>query len=114
MSQTLQYKGYDGSVEYSAEDRVLHGSLLGIRDSVVYEGTDVDGLESNFHAAVDEYLAFCAVEGKTPDQPFKGSFNIRVGPDLHKRAALYAEEHELKLNTVVSRALEEFLIQANS
>lgn len=34
MSQTLQYKGYDGSVELSAEDRILHGSLLGIRDAV--------------------------------------------------------------------------------
>jgi predicted HicB family RNase H-like nuclease len=68
MSQTLQYKGYDGSVEYSAEDRVLHGSLLGIRDGVVYEGSDVDSLESNFRAAVDEYLVFCAEAGKTPDR----------------------------------------------
>jgi len=112
MSQTLQYKDYDGSVEYSAEDRILHGSLLGIRDAVTFEGVDVDSLEANFRAAVDEYLAFCAAEGKTPDQPFKGSFNIRVGPDLHKRAALYAEAHKQKLNTVVSKALEEFLTQA--
>jgi len=112
MSQTLQYKDYDGSVEYSAEDRILHGSLLGIRDAVTFEGVDVDSLEANFRAAVDEYLAFCAAEGKTPDQPFKGSFNIRVGPDLHKRAALYAEAHQQKLNTVVSKALEEFLTQA--
>jgi predicted HicB family RNase H-like nuclease len=109
MSQTLQYKGYDGSVEYSAEDRILHGSLLGIRDAIVYEGADVDGLESNFRAAVDEYLAFCAAEGKVPDQPFKGSFNIRVGSDLHKRAALFAEQHNQKLNAVVSQALEQFL-----
>jgi len=112
MSQTLQHKGYDGSVEYSAEDRLLHGSLLGIRDGVVYEGSDVDSLESNFRAAVDEYLAFCAAEGKTPDKPFKGSFNIRVGSELHKRAALFAEENNQKLNTVVSKALEEFLTQA--
>jgi predicted HicB family RNase H-like nuclease len=114
MSQTLQYKGYDGSVEFSAEDRVLHGSLLGIRDAIVFEGADVDGLESNFRAAVDEYLAFCAEEGKAPDQPFKGSFNIRVGPDLHKRAALFAAQHNQKLNAVVSKALEEFLVQASS
>jgi predicted HicB family RNase H-like nuclease len=113
MSRTLQYKGYDGSVEYSAEDRVLHGLLLGIRDSIVYEGVDVDSLESNFRAAVDEYLAFCDAEGKVPDQPFKGSFNIRVGPDLHKRAALFAEEHHQKLNAVVSKALEEFLNEAH-
>jgi hypothetical protein len=36
MSVTLPYKGYDGSVEYSAEDRVLHGRILGIRDMVSF------------------------------------------------------------------------------
>jgi predicted HicB family RNase H-like nuclease len=113
MSQTLQHKGYDGSVEYGAEDRVLRGSLLGIRDAVVYEGFDVDSLESNFRAAVDEYLAFCAAEGRTPDQPFKGSFNIRVGPELHKRAALFAEARNQKLNAVVSKALEKYLSKAS-
>ncbi|WP_058189487.1 type II toxin-antitoxin system HicB family antitoxin [Terracidiphilus gabretensis] len=109
MSQTLRHKGYDGSVEYSAEDRILHGSLLGIRDMVTYEGSDVDSLEANFKAATDEYLALCEVEGKTPDQPFKGSFNVRVGADLHKRAALFAEDHHQKLNNVISQALETFL-----
>ncbi|MGB6686298.1 MAG: type II toxin-antitoxin system HicB family antitoxin [Terracidiphilus sp.] len=112
MSQTLNYKGYDGSVEYSAEDRVLHGAALGIRDAVVYEGADVKGLEANFREAVDEYLAFCAAERKSPDQPFKGTFNVRVGRDLHKRAALFAEEHHQKLNAVVTKALEEFLTES--
>jgi len=109
MSQTLRYKGYDGSVEYSSEDRLLHGTLLGLRDTVSYGGKDVKSLESNFRAAVDEYLAFCKAEGKTPDQPFKGSINVRVGRDLHKRAALFAEENHQKLNSVVTKALEEFL-----
>jgi predicted HicB family RNase H-like nuclease len=68
MSQTLQHKGYDGSVNYSTEDRILHGSLRGIRDAVVYEGADLDSLETNFRAAVDEYVAFCAEEGKVPDR----------------------------------------------
>jgi predicted HicB family RNase H-like nuclease len=114
MSQTLQYKGYDGSDEYSAEDRLLHGKLLGFRDAIVYEGSDVDSLESNFRAAVDECLAFCTEESKTPDQPFKGSFNVRVGLDLHKQAALFAEEHNQELNAVVSKALEEYLVQAHA
>jgi predicted HicB family RNase H-like nuclease len=112
MSRTLQYKGYDGSVLYSAEDKLLHGRILGIRDMVSFEGTDVKSLEKNFKAAVDEYLAFCAAEDKTPDLPFKGSFNVRISRDLHQRAALYAEEHELKLNAVVQLALKEYLTHA--
>jgi predicted HicB family RNase H-like nuclease len=112
MSQTLEHKGYNGSVLYSAEDRVLHGRILGIRDVVTYEGTDVSSLEGNFRSAVEEYLAFCAEEGKTPETPFKGSFNVRLSQELHKRAALYAEQHQRKLNAVVKEALEEYLSQA--
>ncbi len=53
MSQTMQYKGYDGSVLYSAEDRLLHGKILGIRDTVIYDGIDIPKLETNFQGAVD-------------------------------------------------------------
>ena len=112
MSKTLNYKGYDGSVEYSAEDRLLHGRILGIRDMVLYDGASIREIEKNFRGAVDEYLAFCAAEGKTPDVPFKGSFNVRIPQDLHQRAARYAEEHEMKLNAVVQQALKEYLTHA--
>ena len=112
MSKTLTYKGYDGSVEYSAEDRLLHGRILGIRDMVLYDGASIREIEKNFRGAVDEYLAFCAAEGKTPDVPFKGSFNVRIPQDLHQRAARYAEEHEMKLNAVVQQALKEYLTHA--
>ncbi len=112
MSGMLEYKGYNGSVQYSAEDRILHGKVIGVRDMITYEGSDVKGLEGNFKKAVDEYLRFCEAEGKTPDTPYKGSFNVRLGHDLHKRAALYAETHKQKLNAVVNEALEEFLGRA--
>ncbi len=76
MSQTIQYKGYEGSVLYSAEDRLLHGKILGIRDMVIYDGIDIATIEKNFCDAVDEYLAFCKQRNKPPNIPSKGSFNI--------------------------------------
>ena len=112
MSRTLQHRGYDGSVSYSAEDKMLHGRVLGVRDMISFGGTGVKSLEKNFKGAVDEYLAFCEAEGKTPDAPFKGSFNVRIPQDLHQRAARYAEEHEMKLNAVVQQALKEYLTHA--
>jgi predicted HicB family RNase H-like nuclease len=112
MSQTLTHEGYDGSVEYSAEDRILHGRILGIRDMVTFEGTDIASLERNFAAAVNEYLSFCKEQGKEPAQPFSGTFNVRTGVELHRRAALYAEAHSEKLNNVVKQALESFLEHA--
>jgi predicted HicB family RNase H-like nuclease len=76
MSQTLPHKGYEGSVLYSAEDRLLHGKILGIRDMVIYDGIDIPTIEKNFRDAVDEYLAFCEQIGKTPSSPSKGGFTV--------------------------------------
>ena len=112
MSQTLHHRGYDGSVLYSAEDKLLYGRLLGIRDSITYEGDGVVSLEANFKEAVDEYIADCEREGRKPETPYKGSFNVRVAVDLHQRAARFAEQHEIALNTVVQNALTQFLSKA--
>ena len=113
MRDFIEYKGYIGSVHFSGEDEVFHGKLQGIRDLVTYEGTDVTSLKQSFHGAVDDYLATCKKRGKAPDQPFKGSFNVRVGRELHKRAAVFASERKMKLNAVVSEALEKYLETAN-
>jgi predicted HicB family RNase H-like nuclease len=59
MSSVLEYNGYLGSAEFSAEDEVFHGRLEGIRDLVTYEGTDVESLKRAFHKAVDDYIATC-------------------------------------------------------
>lgn len=94
---------------YSAEDEMLHGRVLGIRDTISYGGTTVKSLAKNFRDAVEEYLRFCESTGKVPSPPFKGSFNVRVSPELHQRAALYADEHDMKLNAVVQQALSDYL-----
>ena len=113
MSESLEYKGYVGSVHYSDEDEVFHGKLEGLRDLVTYEGTDVRSLKKGFREAVDDYLSTCARRGRRPDVPFKGSFNVRVGRELHKRAAVFAAARQKKLNALVSEALESYLEAGN-
>ena len=70
MSNMLTHKGYFGSVQYSEEDRVLHGKIEFIRSLVSYEGTDIDSLEAAFKEAVDDYLVLCEEQGKEPEQSF--------------------------------------------
>jgi predicted HicB family RNase H-like nuclease len=111
MSTLSEYKGYLGTVEYSAEDRCFHGKIAGIRDLVSDDGTTVDELETTFHGAVDEYLAFCKAEGKQPDQPFSGTFQLRLKGGLHKRLAIYAEEKHETLNAVANEAIEKMLTE---
>lgn len=104
----MEYKGYLGSVEFSEADGVFFGKVLGIRALLSYEGTTAKELVEDFHGAVDDYLALCAAEGTQPEKAYKGSFNVRVSPELHRQAALYAQAHHLSLNGVVERALQTY------
>jgi predicted HicB family RNase H-like nuclease len=113
MSSTLQHRGYEGSVQYSAEDKMLHGRLLCARDIVSYGGVDLPELETNFRDAVDEYLAFCAETGKTPDPPNPLATEVALKHDLTTQALRFAEQHERPLDTVVNDALREYLAKAS-
>ena len=106
---SMEFKGYVGSAHYSDEDEVFHGKLEGIRDLVTFEANDTAGLKKQFREAVNDYLKWCKTRGKTPDLPYKGTFNVRVGPDLHKRAAIHAAASHKKLNAIVTEALERYL-----
>ena len=108
-SQLKKYKGYTGTVNYSADDRVFWGKLDGIRATVTYEGRDVDSLEKAFREAVDDYLELCEQQSIEPEKPFKGTFNVRVPNDLHRDLARYAQETDMKLNSVAKVAFEHFL-----
>ncbi len=106
---TIQYKGYHGSVEISPEDNVLYGKLLFISPLVTYEGTTAQDLEDAFKEAVDSYLNDCKTDGVTPIKPCKGSFNVRVGHDLHLAAAVASHRASLNLNEFMKQALAEKL-----
>jgi predicted HicB family RNase H-like nuclease len=109
MNDMLEYKGYLGSILFSEEDEVFHGRLEFIRDLVTYEGTDAKGLRQAFQESVDDYLELCVSEGREPDVPLKGSFNVRPGRELHRRAMLHARRSGLNLNAVVTNALRRYL-----
>lgn len=108
MSDHLEYKGYGGSVDLDQRDAILHGRLVGIRDLVTYEAPDAAGLMQAFREAVDDYLADCAADGREPDKPFKGRFNVRVDPETHRALALIAGQRRSNLNAVASEALEAY------
>lgn len=101
----LEYKGYTGSIEYSPEDSLLYGKVLGIRGLISYEGETGKLLEQDFKEAVDSYLTECKAEGKSPEKPFKGSFNVRIPASLHQLAALLAMEDKVSLNNFVAEAI---------
>lgn len=110
MNNTIEYKNYVGSVEFSEKDCAFFGKVLGIHSLVSYEGTNAKELIDDFHNAVDTYLEECKQAGKNPEKSYKGSFNVRVSPELHKNAALYALTNNISLNTFVEKSIREALV----
>ena len=105
--KNLEYKGYTGSIEYSKEDDLLFGKVLGINGLISYEGRTGNELEADFKEAIDAYLADCISDGIAPEKPFKGSFNVRISPKLHQRAAIQAMEDKMTLNSFVAESIRE-------
>jgi predicted HicB family RNase H-like nuclease len=111
MKPILEYKGYLGSADVNIEDGLIHGRLLYINDVVSYVSSSPKEIETAFRDAVDDYLETCHECGDKPDVPFKGSLNIRLGPELHRAAALDADKCGAKLNDWIKAACQEKLEQ---
>ena len=109
MSNTMEYKGYIGSVEFSESDGIFFGKVLGIRAVVSYEGENARELVDDFHNAVDDYLEMCTAEGLEPEKAYKGSFNVRISPELHRKAAIAAAARQIPLNSFVASSIAQAL-----
>ena len=105
MNNVLEHKGYIGSVEFNADDKVFYGKILGIKDLVTFEGESVSELENAFQEMIEDYLVTCKKLKKEPEKTYKGTFNVRISPDMHKKAALIASRKNISLNNFVKFAL---------
>ena len=49
----IRYKGYIGSVEFSEEDGICFGKVLGLLGTLIsYEGETLEDLEEDFHESM--------------------------------------------------------------
>ena len=103
---TMTYKGYIGSVNYSDKDQVFFGKIEGINGLVNFEGESVKELTEAFHEAVDDYLAYCQDEGIEPDKSYTGVLNVRLTPAIHRQIAMLALQAGLSINAYIKDALE--------
>ncbi len=105
MKDVLKYKGFIGSVHFSADDAVFYGKVEGINDLISFEGESVQELISAFHYVVDEHIKDCEAENKELQKSYKGSFNIRLSPELHQRIATIAKMRGESINKFIADTL---------
>ena len=104
----MTYRGYTAQIEVDPEAQVLSGRVLDLRDVIVFEGETVADVERAFHTSVDDYLAWCRQEGRTPAKPYSGRLPFRTTPEHHHHIALAARRAGKSINAW----MEETLIHA--
>ncbi len=74
----MTYKGYSAKINFDGRDNIFWGKVIGIKDSITFEGETVDQLIEDFYNAVDHYIADCKQEGRTPDKAYSGKLTLRI------------------------------------
>ena len=106
MKDALHHEGFIGSAHFSEEDECFFGKIEGIDDLITFEGRDVKELRRAFQDAIEDYIELCKSTGKPLFKSYKGSFNIRISPDLHKKAVYKSLMLGISLNKLVQKAIE--------
>ena len=109
MNDLMEHRGYFGTVEFSSANQILFGKVLGISGLISYEGDSLKDLKKSFKEAVDDYLYMCSEENIEPQRAYRGKFNVRVSPELHKSLALYSAAQGQTLNSVVEEAIRQYV-----
>jgi predicted HicB family RNase H-like nuclease len=107
MKDVLIYKDYIGSVHFNADDEIFFGKIEGIEDLITFEGNSVLEVKGAFEEAVNDYIELLKESGKKIEKSYKGSFNIRIAPEIHKKAKRLALMKGISLNQFIQKAVEE-------
>lgn len=105
-NKVLEYKGFQGSVDFSIEDGVLHGKVLHITDLVTYDADTLPELIKAFEETLEDYIATCKAIGKEPNRPLSGTFNVRIGQVLHMAVAKFSTREGKSINEFVREAID--------
>lgn len=64
MMSNMEYKGYLASIEFDTYDNIFVGEVLGIEDSLTFQGSSVEELQKMFSQRIADYLEICQRTGR--------------------------------------------------
>lgn len=78
----LRYKGYTAEIKFDADDGILVGIVLGIKDIIDFHGNSVESIRKEFKVAIDEYIKACKKLGREPNKPRQGKIVLTLPVEM--------------------------------
>jgi predicted HicB family RNase H-like nuclease len=94
----MNYKGFTAKIEFSAEDNLFVGRLIGIDDIVMFEAETVEELNNALREAVDFHIEVCEKTGKKARKSYSGKLLFRFSDNLHAKIAEAAARRGKSIN----------------
>jgi len=110
----IRYKGYIGVMEVDPDANLIHGDVIGLRDVITFQGESVSAATKAFRDSVDDYLKWCAEEGRAPEKTFNGKLLIRIDPAIHRSLSQLAEANSTSINALAVEALARLTVEPSS
>ena len=101
----VDYKGTLGTVEIDNESKEFIGHIVKTGNKYTYSGKNYEEFIEDFHSKVDAYRE--ELKNEKIEKQFKGSFNVRIKPSMHRDAYAYASDNNMSLNKLVETAIAE-------
>jgi predicted HicB family RNase H-like nuclease len=101
----LNYKGYVATAEIDVEDHLIFGEVIGLKDTITFQGETVEEAIRAFHESVDLYLLTCEEQGLEPDRPASGAITVQIDPQWHHALISLAGERGQSLDQFVGQIL---------
>lgn len=107
MMNAMTYRGFTARIEFDPRDNIFWGKVLGITDSITFEGETVAELTQDFHSAIDSYLKDSSATARPAQKPASGKMMLRVPPEVHGSALIAAHAAGKSLNQWAAEVLKE-------
>jgi predicted HicB family RNase H-like nuclease len=107
----LKYKGYTGVIDVDPEAGVIHGTVIGMRDTITFEADTPKKIARAFRDSVDDYLEFCQDKGKEPDKPYSGRLVLRMPAEIHRKLDEVSRAQHSSINRLAVSLIEKELAE---
>ncbi len=102
----MKHGDYMAVISFDPSADAFHGRVVGITDVVNFYGRSPKELRREFKTSIDEYVAWCAEEGQSPQKTWAGKTTFRADDELHRRLEIVAAIHDQSVNAYMTKILD--------
>ena len=77
------YRGLNGVYSLNSERKILSGKIIGIPETICFNGKSIDEVEQDFRNKAEKYLQIMYEEHRRGAKYLDGRISVKVEPEIH-------------------------------